>query len=165
MNIKKAQILANSSPAKEQETPNYTEIKTMSSMIHLKSNAFCPPNPRKSPTKKKNQNAQPARFPYPGELGKGHAIEAEPKSAGGAAGGRKDGGLLGGGLPPDRGAAERALRRMARRRGKRLKLWAARLVHVFWIIATAKHPCSQILGIGLGSNLVLFNFILFYFIL
>lgn len=53
MNIKKTQILANSSPAKEQETPNYTEIKTMSSMIHLKSNAFCPPNPRKSPTKKK----------------------------------------------------------------------------------------------------------------
>lgn len=96
MTIEKTQIFVNSSPAKEQETPNYTEIKTMSSKIHQKSNAFPPPKPRQSPTKRIKMTARAVPITS-GELRKGHATEAEPKSTGVAAGGKKDGGLLGGG--------------------------------------------------------------------
>lgn len=134
MTIEKTQILVNSSPAKEQETSNYREIKTMSSKIHQKSNEFSPQTP--TIPNKKNQNDSSRRSHYLGRTSQRACHRSRAKIRRGS-GGREERWRL----------ARR--RRMGRWRGRRLNSSAARLVHVFWIIAAAnpKWLCSGNLGI------------------
>lgn len=116
MNIKKTQILANSSPTKEQETPNYTEIKTMSSMIHLP-----PPKPPKIPNNKKSK-CTARTVPIPGRTSKRARNRSRAKIRRGS-GGREEGpGLAWGRTPAGSGRGGAGAAEEGERRGKQLKL-------------------------------------------